>query len=216
VAKGVKSGKARKTEVYGTNGVLYSFPRGAEGPMQIKIDFAQVAEPAGYYYADALVVKPDSDLQMAVLTFGRRDTSSNRFGDRIDVVMPMRSLPAFFASSREVENTVEKVIASSGGATEPEPVTLPKEFVSAPTLYANAIFVAVGDGESTLDFYHMSPRQTHFAKFQKMPIQIQPTIRVILSSVLTKHFFDGLRPLARERAVPQQMTGDQIRAARSH
>ena len=42
------------------------------------------------------------------------------------------------------------------------------------------------------------------AKTQKADMQIQPTIRVIVSSVLTKHFFETLRPYAEGTSVVQQ------------
>jgi len=73
------------------------------------------------------------------------------------------------------------------------------------TLFANTIFAAVGEGESTLDFYHLPPREVHLAKTQKRDMQIQPTVRVIMSSVVTKHFFDALRPHAERQSVPPVM-----------
>jgi hypothetical protein len=216
VAKNIKTAKSGKPEhIFGTNGVFYTFPQGEGGPIQIRIDFAQVPEPAGYYYADSLLLSADKDLQVASLSFGRRDPASNEFGDRIEVVMPAKSLGPFFLSSREVEKTVDTIVASTGTVYQPRPITLPKSFAPVPTLFANAIFIAAGDGESTLDFYHLSPRQTHFAKAQKMPIQIQPTVRVVLSSVLTKYFFDVLRPFAQE-ASSQPAVGGPKRAVRSH
>ncbi len=64
------------------------------------------------------------------------------------------------------------------------------------TLFANLIFMAVGQGESSLDFYHLSPREVHLAKTKKTDMQLAPIGRVILSSVLTKYFFELIRPLA--------------------
>lgn len=203
--KRAKSAKpSKKTQVFGANGISYTFPQGNGGPIQIKIDFAQVPEPASFYYADSLLLTDDPDLHMVVLSFGRRDPSSNELGDRIDVVMPARALAPFLASTPEVEKTVGLVVASFGKAGQVRPISLPKTFAAAPTLFANAIFIAVGEGESSLDFYHLSPRQTHFAKTQKMPMQIQPAVRVILSSVLTKYFFDILKPFT-ESENPQSM-----------
>jgi hypothetical protein len=51
------------------------------------------------------------------------------------------------------------------------------------------IFITAGQGESSLDFYHLSPRDVHLAKTKKMDMQMSPIVRVILSSVLTKYFF---------------------------
>ena len=217
VVKSAKSAKAPKAEkVFGANGVSYTFPQGEGGPIQIRIDFAQVPEPAGYYYADAFLLNSDTSLQMSVLTFGRRDAASNEFGDRIEVVMPTKSLAPFLSSSQEVEKAVDKIIASLGTTSQPRPITLAKAFVPAPTLYANAIFVAVGDGESVFDFYHLSPRQTHFAKSQKLAMQIQPIVRVVLSSVLTKYFFEVLRPFVQNEGGSQSTVGGTRRAVRSY
>ena len=140
---------------------------------------------------------------MSLLSFGRRDTNTNKFADRIEVAIPMKSLfGPFWVSSRDVEKTVDMVLKASGvSAPKPEPVSSPESL--APTVFANTIFAAVGETESTLDFYHLSPREVHLAKTQKKDIQLQPVIRVIVSTVLTKVFFDTLRPYAeRGKGVP--------------
>jgi hypothetical protein len=131
---------------------------------------------------------------MSLLSFGRRDANTNKFSDRIDVAMPTRSLLVqFWASSREVENTVDKILAANGAAV-PRTKSISSSEAQAPTVFANTIFAAVGEDESTLDFYHLSPREVHLAKTQRKDMQILPIIRVIVSTVLTKYFFDTLRP----------------------
>jgi hypothetical protein len=196
-ARITKRNKAPKpTKVFGSNGVFYRFLAGEEGPIEIKIDFGFVPTPASYYYADSLLLNLDQDLCMSVLSFGRRDASTNKFADRIDVAIPTKSLfGPFWVSSREVEKNVDKVLETSGvSVPKPKPISSPESL--APTVFANTIFAAVGETESTLDFYHLSPREIHLAKTQKKDIQLQPIIRVIVSTVLTKIFFDTLRPYA--------------------
>jgi hypothetical protein len=202
-AKITKSKKnSGPSQVFGKDGVFYTFPQGEGGPMQIKIDFGLAPRPASYYYADSLLVSLDAELRMALLLFGRRAPKSNTFADSIEVVMPARSLfGQFWTSSREVEGAVDKILEASGAP--PKVRAISGSDPPAASLFANAIFVAVGDGESTFDFYHLSPREVHLAKTQKIDMQIQPTIRVIMSSVLTKHFFETVRPYAEHDFIAQ-------------
>jgi hypothetical protein len=186
--------KPRVGQIFGKDGIFYTFPQGEGGPIQIRIDFSAIPVPASYYYADALALAPNGELRMTTLSFGRRNTRAHTFADRIDIVMPSKSLfEQFWASSRHVEDAVDKILQTTGLAAATKAMVLPDP-EQVPTLFANTIFVAVGDGESTLDFYHLSPREVHLAKTNKINMQIQPTVRVILSSVLTKHFFNVLRP----------------------
>jgi hypothetical protein len=186
-------------EVFGHNGVIYRFPQGERGPIEIRIDFGLVPAPINYYYADSMHLEQDKNLRMAVLSFGRRKETTNKFADRIDVVMPEKSLfDQFWKSSAEIQGTLEKFLAMTGVPPKLQPVSAPES--QATTFFANAIFAALGEGESTLDFYHMPPRAVHLAKTQKADIQLLPIVRVIISSVLTKYFFESLRPEAEARA----------------
>jgi hypothetical protein len=161
------------------------------------VDFAQVAEPQNYYYADAFFASFNEVQQMATLSFGRRNLEGAQFADRIDIVMPTKSiLGAFWQSIKQarVDETVEKILASAGLEPRVTPVGAPGEL--AQTFFANTIFVAAGDGESTLDFYHLSPRMIHLAKAQKADMTLAAAVRIIISSALTKYFFDVIRSRA--------------------
>ncbi|HXC34214.1 MAG TPA: hypothetical protein VNZ56_17185 [Verrucomicrobiae bacterium] len=206
-----RSAKPKLRRVYGSNGVFYTFPEGeGEGkPIQIKVDFSQVAEPTSYYYADAVYVSMDTDNGMAVISFGRRDTDTGKFVDRIEIIMPVRSLlGAFWASITQarVEETVDKILAATGAVTKVRPIPAPpSEF--APSFFANTIFLSAGDGESSLDFYHVPPRAIHLAKERRKNIQLVPVIRVLASTVLTKHFFDILRNYLNNAIQPPNQEG---------
>lgn len=201
-------------QVFGSNGVLYRLPKGEGGPIEIRIDFGLVPEPINYYYADSLHLAVDENLRMAVLSFGRRSEATNQFADRIDVVMPKKSLfDQFWKSSAEIQITLGKFFEATGAPSKFEPVSLPDS--QATTFFANAIFAALGEGESTLDFYHMPPRAVHLAKTQKADIQLLPIVRVIISSVLTKHFFETLRPHAEGGATFQSVIERITRVART-
>ena len=214
------SAKTEKTEgrklgqVFGSNGVFYTFPQGEAGPMQIKIDFGQIPEPSQYYYyADSLFLTTEDPLRMAHLSFGRREGNTDKFADRIEIVMPRKSLfSQFWLSAREVESTVDKILQSTAAAWSMRPISAPG--APAVTLFANMIFVAVGEGESILDFYHLSQRQVHFAKTEKRDMQVQPTVRVIMSTVLTKYLFNALRPYAERENNPQPSAEGSRRAAK--
>jgi hypothetical protein len=198
-----KTMKAKNTEkpgkAFGSGGVFYTFPQGEGGQIHITIDFSQVPSPPSYYYADSMHLRLDEEHGMSVLSFGRRIGNTDKFSDRIDVVMPTKSLIGpFWKSTRPVEPTLDKLLEASKLTGETRPMSPPEGL--AATLFANTIFAAVGEGESTLDFYHLSPREVHLAKSQKANMQLEPTIRVIMSTVLTKHFFNMLRPYAEGRS----------------
>jgi len=194
-----KNARAKKgpkaPQVFGKNGVFYTFPNDNQEQIQIRIDFSLVPSPPNYYYADSLHLRVDKEQRMAILSFGQRNQNTDKFSNRIDIVMPFKSLMGpFWLSSRPVEVTLDKLLEAFGIIGETRPISSPD--TEAITLFANMIFLAVGDGESTLDFYHLAPREVHLAKTQKKEMELQPTVRVIISSVLTKHFFNTLRPHA--------------------
>jgi hypothetical protein len=125
--------KRRKTKgkqagrVYGKNGVFYSFSGDDPGQIQIKIDFKAVAPPDAYYYADSLYVRMDEEQHMAILSFGHRNENEDKFSNRIDVAMPAKSLMGlFWASSRPVEATLDKLLETYGPIQEIRPVSPPR------------------------------------------------------------------------------------------
>jgi hypothetical protein len=206
--------KPKETQVFGKGGVSYTFPQGDAGPMQINVDFGSAPEPLQYYYADSVYLAMDEDLRMAALSFGRRDVNANKFAGRIEVVMPANGLRYFWISSREVEGTVDKILASSRAVLGVRSISAPDTSAEG-TFFANMIFMAVGEGESVLDFYQLSAREVHFAKLRRKNMQLHAAIRVFMSTVLTKFFFSLLRPYAGEQATIQQTGGEDRRAARS-
>lgn len=214
-----KNARAKKSpnpqRVFGKNGVLYTFPHGNEEQIQIRVDFSQVPSPPNYYYADSLHLRVDKEQRMAVLSFGHRNPNTDTFlSNRIDVVMPFKSIMGpFWLSSRPVEAVLDKLLEVAGLTGETRPISSPDG--EALILFANMIFLAVGDGESTLDFYHLAPREVHLAKTQKKDMELEPTVRVIMSSVLTKHFFNMLRPYAESAAEPLPALERSQRAART-
>lgn len=214
-AKSPKTMKIPKPEqVFGKNGVFYSFLGGRQDQIQIRVDFAQVPAPVNYYYADSLYLRIDKQQRMAILSFGQRNEDTDKFSNRIDIVMPIKSLMGpFWASSRPVEATVDKLLEVSGHIPEIRAITPPD--TQAAVLFANMIFLAVGDGESTLDFYHLAPREVHLAKTERRDMELEATVRVIISSVLTKHFFNTLRPHAEGAADSAPVLDRSQRAARS-
>jgi hypothetical protein len=193
--KATKSTKSPKVEVFGKNGVFYTFPQGDGGPININVDFSLAPPPPSYYYADSIRLKTDEDLQMVNLSFGRRKPDANEFEDNIDIVMPMASLCRFWTYSRDVEAAVDLVLAQVNWKSRVQPISA--GYATAATLFANMIFMAIGEGESSLDFYHLPPREVHLAKTQKMDMQLVPIVRVILSSIVTKYFFSLVETVAR-------------------
>jgi hypothetical protein len=213
-----KNARAKKSpkpqQVFGKNGVFYTFPHSNQEQIQIRVDFSQVPSPPNYYYADSLHLGVDQEQRMVILSFGQRNPNTDKFSNRIDVVMPLKSLiGSFWLSSRPVETTLDKLLEASGLTGETRPISSPD--TEAMTLFANMIFLAVGDGESTLDFYHLAPREVHLAKTQKKDMELEPTVRVIMSSVLTKHFFNTLRPYAEGASDSAPVLERSTRAARS-
>jgi hypothetical protein len=202
------------SKVFGSNGVFYRFPQGFEGQVQVSIDFSKIPAPARYYYADSLRVRIDKEMRMAILSFGHRNENTDKFADRVDVVMPMAALlVTFWASAQPIEAAVDKILETFGVVVEPLPIG--PSSTEAATLFANVLFAAAGDGETSLDFYHLAPREMFLAKTQRSEIKLQPTIRVIMSTVLTKHFLNVLRPLAERISNTQQSLERNSGVARS-
>jgi hypothetical protein len=206
------SNQIKQQPVFGKTAVVYSFPEGETGPIQIGVNFGLAPEPVQYYYSDSVYLALDEELRMALLSFGRREVSTNKFGERIEIVMPARALFAqFWSSSKEVQVTVDKIFESAGSKFKERPMASP-DAPPVASIFANLIFVAVGEGESVLDFYQLSPREVHFAKTQKKDMNLQPAIRVFASTVLMRHFFNLLRPHAQDHP-DIQVQGENIRAA---
>jgi hypothetical protein len=204
----------KKEKVFGGNGVFYTFPKGESAQIHIRIDFSQVPPPTNYYYAEAIYLRIDKEQGMSILSFGRRSEIGDEFSDRIDVVMPTKSLLGpFWLSTRPVEPLVDQILEQSSLTIETRKICAPK--TQAITLFGNTIFVAIGEGESTLDFYHLSPREVHLAKSQKANMQLEPTVRIIMSTVLTKQFFNTLRPHAEGEVTPRPVLERSKRVARS-
>lgn len=205
----------KPAQVFGKNGVLYSFPRGNQEQIHITIDFSQVPSPANYFYADSLYVRMDNELHTSVLSFGLRNENTNKFLRRFDVVMPTNSVMGpFWASAKQIEPVLDRVLEMSRLTREARPISPPDPDPQVLTLFANMIFLAIGEGESTLDFYHLTPREVHLAKTQKADMQLKAIVRVILSSTLTKHFFNLLRPFAEGASNPALAPERNTRAVR--
>lgn len=210
----IKSKKPLSPEkTFGTNGVSYSFPAGEGGPINIAVNFARVPAPASYYYADAVFVKNDDGLMMSNLGFCRKTMSGDSIADRIDVVMPSAALRQFSLNAREVDAAVDQVLAQLGATRTVKPV-FPADS-GATTLFANMIFIVAGQGESSLDFYHLPPRDVHLAKTEKIDMQIVPIVRVILSSVLTKYFLELVKQLATGTSASDLLSGGKVHATAS-
>jgi hypothetical protein len=177
-----------------------------DGSMQIKFDFSHLPEPTLYYYADCLALRADAENQMVVLSVGRSDSDRRRFADHVEIVMPLdKLLGDFWKSARDIEATVDQILRTQDWLEFPfrmEPPTGPTQ-----TFYANLLFMAVGIGESSLDFYQLSPRQIHFAKSGLLnEMQVLPVLRVTMSTPLSKRFLSEIaqHPASQAARQPQQ------------
>jgi len=159
-----------------------------DSTMQMKFDFSRLPEPALYYYADCLAMRVDSDNQMVILTFGRSEGERTKFMDHVEVVMPTdRLLGDFWKSATDINAAVDQILQARRWSAFPRQMEPPPD--ATQTFYANVLFMVVGMGESSLDFYHLSPRQIHFAKTGLLKeIQVVPVLRVVISTALSKRF----------------------------
>jgi len=172
------------------------FTPGPAGSLQLRIDFGQLPEPALYYYADAIALKIDSENHMAVLGIGRAESTRDRFADRIEIVMPADKLFGdFWRSANDVRANLDQILEAQHWNIYPFRIEPPAGVVQ--TFFANMLFMAVAVGESSLDFYHLSPRQTFLAKTgQTQNMLVLPVVRVNMSTPLSKYFFSLLAPHA--------------------
>jgi len=183
--------KNKTTALAQTQGAV-QFEKCADGSMQIKFDFSHLPEPSLYYYADCLAFRVDTDNQMVVLSLGRSAADRKSFIDHIEVVMPVdKLLRDFWKSARDIEATVDQILRAQDWLEFPfrmDPPTGPTQ-----AFYANLLFMAVGIGESSLDFYQLSPRQIHFAKGGLLnEMQVLPVLRVAMSTPLSKRFLSEI------------------------
>jgi hypothetical protein len=184
----------------GEGPVKYTLPESPNGPLNIGIDFSLAPVPAAYFYADSVSLKRDSELAMVILSFGRFDLTANRLTERIEIAMPQVALFAqFWHSVRNVEDTVNQQLRALKLPAASRSITTRSR--ARATLYANAISVSVGNGESCLDFYYMSVRDIHLVKIRRISeIGLEPIIRILCSPAVLKSLFDLCRPYATEQA----------------
>lgn len=198
--------KSRKeARLYGKGAVRYQLPEGFNGPIQIKVDFRQAPPPPSYFYADSVGMAMNSDLLMATLSFGQQRTGGP---ERVDVVIPRQALlQVFWQSARGIERTVGEAISALGAKVAE---SLVPETRPSVTLYANMVYMAVGPNEASLDFYCIAPGDIHFARTQGAEIGLQPIVRILMSIVLAKTFFNLLRPQAERLAAASDRMGRQV------
>ena len=190
----------RPRKIDGAGPVRYTLPENPNGPLNIGIDFSLAPAPAAYFYADSISLKRDSELAMVILSFGRFDLTANRFTERIEVAMPQAALfSQFWNSVRNVEDAVDQQLKALKLPAASRSITTRSR--ARATLYANAISVSVGNGESCLDFYYMSVRDIHLVKIKRISdIGLEPIIRVLCSPVVLKSLFDLCRQYATDQA----------------
>jgi hypothetical protein len=163
------------------------------------VDFAEVPPPAFYFYADALALRLDQPNHMAHLYFGRTRAGAREFSDSVEIVVPEANLfLAFWSSTRDVEHAIDTVLA---GVTTPiTTCVIDAPQAAKPSFFANMIFIAVGMGEVSLDFYHLPPRDIHLVKTERTDeMALVPCLRIMLSVLSAKAFFSMLRPHTEER-----------------
>lgn len=202
----------RRPKIYGKGAVRYRFPEGAQGPIQLTIDYGKAPLPESYYYADTVSLRRDLDLAMVILSFGQTNDNAAKLRDRVDIAMPEGTLFGQFWRSIQasVQSTVEKQVKDL--RRKPIGHMPARDAAEAVTLYANHIFCSTGGGESCLDFYYFSPRDIHLAKMQHSEIALVPIIRVTMSPILLKYMFDLCRPDIAERSAEEEVSERQSHA----
>lgn len=196
--KKAKSPLLNSAKMYGKGPVRYAFPEGPNGPLQLGIDFSAAPVPGAFYYADALSLKRDRELAMVTLSFGRLD-AVGKLRDRLDLVMPAAALfIQFWNSAIQVEKILDEQLKALGISAATRSIS--QKSLARTTLFANAIFVATGGGESCLDFYYLPVRDIHLAKtresskMKQFEIGLDPIVRILLSPSLLKLLFNVCRP----------------------
>ena len=182
----------------GKGAVRFLRQEGAEGgALQITVDFSQVAPPALYYYGDALALRVDELNEMAHLYFGRakkNEAGAREFSDSLEIVIPaMQLFSTFWLSTRDVEAAIDKALVARSASPGVRQIEPPQAVV--PSFFSNMIFIALGNGEVALDFYHLPPRDIHLVRTKRTDeMTLVPCLRVMLSVSSAKAFFLALRP----------------------
>ncbi len=193
----VKSRRKKRTTksegvTYGKGAVRYTLPREEQGPMKLLIDFAQTDPPEFSFYSNTVSLRGDHGLATVTVSFGQSSEETDKATKRVDIVMPESALFNWFLGSiKKVEPAVEVALRDlNRQPLEPVPSSKTDQVV---TVYANNIYASTGGEESCLDFYYISPRSLHHARTLRADIPLEPVVRITLSVVLFKYFYDQCR-----------------------
>ena len=189
-SKRVKKPSKSKPLTYGKGPIRYSFSE--DGGLVLQLDLEKAPVPENSFFANSISVHADFKLASVTLSFGRLAPESNRGLKQFDIAMPESTVFGRYLKSIEgMEKTVDKALSIIKRTPIKSIEWSQAEQIE--TLYANHIYASTAGEESCLDFYYISPRDTHLARTQKANIALTPVIRITLSVVLFKHFCELIR-----------------------
>jgi hypothetical protein len=174
--------------------------------VEIGIDYAKAPVPHLHYEADYCdVVAARAGI---ALTFGKLRPTSDILRNKVEVSFS----PEFFVknvwgTTRQLHETTRRMVAGKeltdlGRLPEPEKVQC---------FRANNVFMAVLPSEAVLDFYYISPGDVQFAQLRKkQEIELEPVVRVLVSTPLLLEFLDKCKPVAEALALTLESEEEHI------
>jgi len=171
--------------------------------LEMKVDYRNAETPGRAYFADYCDVQKGR--LSYNLVFGKLDGVRSNLRTKIEVAFPREMfLRQLWASSRELHQTVDQIVARTISVPMTEPVDTDK----VQTFRSNNVFMGVWGEESVLDFYYMSPKDVHELRSrQRSDVTLEPVVRVVMDTGLLYEFLEKCRPFAEAQPEEPAMAG---------
>jgi hypothetical protein len=149
----------------------------------LQIDYAEAGVPEQYYVADYFRVSfSGSD---ALFVFGKLDSpSKTTLRNKLEVYFPAHMFVLqLWDSSRDFHEKLRKFVSEtktqgSGAAAENISEQTAPNMVR--TFHSNNVMMALGGGETILDFFYISPKELWVRPKRNESIPLEPLVRVLL------------------------------------
>jgi hypothetical protein len=166
--------------------------------IEIGIDYSKASVPHLHYEADYCdVVAARAGV---ALSFGKLRPGADVLRTKVEISFSEEFfIRNVWKTTRELHQTTRTMargreLAPLSGLADPDKVQC---------FRANNVFMAVLPSEAVLDFYYISPGDIQLAQQRKKPdIDLEPVVRVLVSTPLLLEFLDKCKPLAETIAPP--------------
>ena len=160
--------------------------------LQLGVDYAKAPVPQFHYDADYCDVREGRT--GVILIFGKLRPEGSQLRTKIEISMS----PKYFVQQLwKGARPICKGLAEDWGAKRLTDLVSLSDPDRVQCLRANNVFMGRLEDEAVLDFYYISPGDIHLVhKRGKPAIDLEPVVRVGVSSLLLLEFLEKCEPLA--------------------